>query len=68
MQRQFFELGFHWLRNTAIFEQASRGIAREVRMKLSGHKSAVHGRYTHHDLENLRREVQRVPSFIAEGA
>jgi hypothetical protein len=32
-------------------------------MKLSGHKSAVHDRYTHHELETLRREVEKVPSF-----
>lgn len=61
--RRFYELGFHSLRHTAISEQANRGITREVRMKLSGHKSAVHDRYTHHELETLRREVEKVPSF-----
>ena len=64
--RRFFELGFHSLRHTAISEQANRGIAREVRMKLSSHKSAVHDRYTHHDLETLRHEVEKVPSFLTE--
>lgn len=65
--RRFFELGYHSLRHTAISEQANRGIAREVRMKLSGHKSAVHDRYTHHDLGVLRREMGKVPSYIGEG-
>jgi integrase len=60
------ELSFHSLRHTAISEQADRGIAREVRMKLSGHKSAVHDRYTHHELETLRREVENVPSFLPD--
>jgi hypothetical protein len=60
------ELSFHSLRHTAISEQANQGIAREVRMKLSGHKSEVHDRYTHHELETLRREVERVPSFLPE--
>lgn len=64
--RRFMELSFHSLRHTAISEQANQGIAREVRMKLSGHKSAVHDRYTHHELDALRREVERVPSFLAE--
>jgi len=36
--RRFMELSFHSLRHTAISEQANRGIAREVRMKLSKHK------------------------------
>jgi integrase len=60
--RRFMELSFHSLRHTAISEQANRGISREVRMKLSGHKSAVHDRYTHHELETLRREVEKVPA------
>ncbi len=64
--RRFMELSFHSLRHTAISEQANQGIAREVRMKLSGHKSAVHDRYTHHELDTLRREVEKVPSFLAE--
>lgn len=64
--RRFMELSFHSLRHTAISEQANRGIAREVRMKLSGHKSAVHDRYTHHELETLRSEIEKVPSFLAE--
>jgi hypothetical protein len=39
--RRFFSLGFLSLRHTAISEQANRGISKEVRMKLSGHKSNV---------------------------
>jgi len=61
--RRFFELGFHSLRHTAISEQANRGVAKEIRMKLSGHKSAVHERYTHHELEALRKQIEMVPSF-----
>lgn len=62
------ELSFHSLRHTAISEQANRGIAREGRMKLSGHKSAVHDRYTHHELEALRTEIEKVPSFTAKAS
>ncbi|HPA19244.1 MAG TPA: site-specific integrase [Verrucomicrobiae bacterium] len=64
--RRFFELGFHSLRHTAISEMANRGVSKEVRMKLSGHKSAVHERYTHHELETLRRAIDAVPSFTRE--
>jgi integrase len=62
--RRFFELGFHSLRHTAISEQANRGVAREIRMKLSGHRSNVHERYTHHELEALRKQIEKVPSFL----
>jgi integrase len=62
--RRFFELGFHSLRHTAISEQANHGVAKEVRMKLSGHRSNIHERYTHHEIESLRAELDRVPSFL----
>lgn len=62
--RRFFELGYHSLRHTAISEQANQGVSKEIRMKLSGHKSQVHERYTHHELEALRVEIEKVPSFL----
>jgi integrase len=62
--RRFFELGYHSFRHTAISEQANQGVTKEVRMKLSGHKSAVHERYTHHELEALRKQIEKVPSFV----
>ncbi len=62
--RRFFELGYHSFRHTAISEQANQGVAKEVRMKLSGHKSNVHERYTHHELEALRKQIEKVPSFL----
>ncbi len=62
--RRFFELGYHSFRHTAISEQANKGVAKEIRMKLSGHKSAVHERYTHHELEALRKQIEKVPSFV----
>jgi hypothetical protein len=33
-------------------------------MKLSGHKSNLHERYTHHELEGLRTHIEKVPSFV----
>ena len=57
-------MGYHSFRHTAISEQANKGVAKEIRMKLSGHKSAVHERYTHHELEALRKQIEKVPSFV----
>lgn len=65
--RRFFELGYHSFRHTAISEQANQGVSKEVRMKLSGHKSNVHERYTHHELEALRKQIEKVPSFLKTG-
>jgi integrase len=62
--RRFFGLSYHSFRHTAISEQANAGVAKELRMKLSGHKSNVHERYTHLDIEMLRQQVDRVPSFL----
>lgn len=62
--RRVFELSFHSLRHTAISELANHGVVKEIRMKLSGHKSNVHERYTHHELEALRAQIERVPSFV----
>ncbi len=62
--RQVFTLGFHSFRHTAISEMANSGVSKERRMKLSGHKSNVHERYTHHELETLRKDVESVPSFV----
>jgi integrase len=66
--RRVFTLGFHSFRHTAISELANSGVTRERRMRLSGHKSAVHEKYTHHELETLRGEVERVPSFVRSEA
>jgi integrase len=62
--RRFLSLSFHSLRHTAISEQANLGISKEVRMKLSGHKSDVHDHYTHHAIDALRKEIEKVPSFL----
>ena len=52
--RRFNNLTFHSLRHTFISRLANAGVAQEVRMKLSGHTSEVHQRYTHHELAALR--------------
>jgi integrase len=50
-------------RQSIILRQTNQGVAKEIRMKFSGHKSAVHERYTHHELEALRKQIEKVPSF-----
>lgn len=62
--RQVYNLSFHSFRHTAISAMANAGVAKERRMKLSGHKSNVHERYTHHELESLRKDVESIPSFV----
>jgi hypothetical protein len=46
---------------------ANAGVSKERRMKLSGHRSDVHERYTHHELEELRKDVERVQSYLDPG-
>jgi site-specific recombinase XerD len=42
---------------------ANAGISQEVRQLLTGHASkAINDRYTHTELETLRKPVQSVPS------
>jgi integrase len=62
--RQVHMLSFHSFRHTAISQMANSGVSKERRMKLSGHKSSVHERYTHHELETLRKDVESVPSLL----
>lgn len=65
--RQVFSLSFHSLRHTSISAMANAGVSKERRMQLSGHRSNVHERYTHHELESLRQEVEKVKSFLDVG-
>jgi integrase len=43
---------------------ANKGVTRELRMKLTGHKTeSEHQKYTHHELETLRDAVEKIPSL-----
>jgi integrase len=56
---------FHSLRHSFVSALASAGVSVDLRMKLTGHKSAkVHQVYTHHELETLRGAVQSLPRLI----
>lgn len=55
---------FHALRHSFTSALANAGVAPELRMKLTGHKSAaVHKGYTHLELETLRNAIGKLPSL-----
>ena len=65
--RQLSRRTFHALRHSFTSALANMGVAPELRMKLTGHKSeAVHRGYTHHELERLRAAVGKMPSLKSE--
>jgi integrase len=55
---------FHALRHSFTSALANAGVAPELRMKLTGHKTeAIHAGYTHHELETLRAAITKLPSL-----
>jgi integrase len=62
--RKFSRLSFHSLRHSFSSALANVGVSADVRMKLTGHKSFdVHQRYTHVQLEPLRRAIAALPTL-----
>lgn len=62
--RQLSRRTFHALRHSFTSALANQGVAPELRMKLTGHKTeSVHRGYTHHELEKLRAAVEKIPSL-----
>ena len=54
---------FHSLRHSFNSAMANAGVSQELRQRLTGHASkAVNDRYTHTELETLRKAVAVVPS------
>jgi integrase len=59
---KFSQLSFHSLRHSFSSALANVGVSADVRMKLTGHKSAdVHQRYTHMQLEPLKTAIAALP-------
>jgi len=55
---------FHASRHSFTSALANQGVAPELRMKLTGHKTeAAHRGYTHHELEKLRAAMEKNPSL-----
>jgi integrase len=62
--RKFSQLSYHSLRHSFSSALANAGISADVRMKLTGHKSIdVHQRYTHIELEPLRKAIAALPGL-----
>ena len=62
--RHFNDLTFHSLRHTCISTMANIGVSREIRMKLAGHTSDVHDRYTRIELETMRQALEKFPHLL----
>lgn len=59
------EITVHGLRHTFATWLAQNGVSKEVRMKLMGHSAKdVHDRYTHFDVESLRKHAEVVDAVI----
>lgn len=62
--RQLSRRSFHALRHSFTSALANAGVAPEVRMKLTGHKTeSNHRADTHHELEPLRAAVEKIPAL-----
>jgi integrase len=60
--RAVSKLSFHSLRHSCNSILANRGVAQEIRQKLTGHSSAdVNKVYTHHELDPLRAAIALIP-------
>lgn len=63
-QRQLSRRTFHALRHSFTSALANAGVAPELRMKLTGHKSAaVHRGYSHHEMRTLADAVAKIPGL-----
>ena len=62
--RQLSRRTFHALRHSFTSALANAGVAPELRMKLTGHKSAaVHRGYSHHEMKTLADAVAKMPGL-----
>jgi integrase len=62
-------LSFHSLRHTFTSGLANSGVTSEIRQKLTGHASPeMNARYTHHEVEPLRKAVEMLPAVIFDTA
>lgn len=62
--RALYARGFHSLRHTSNSALANADVSQEMRMKIIGHKSKeVNQIYTHIELENMRKEIEKLPAI-----
>jgi integrase len=63
-KQMFSKRTFHSLRHTSNSEMANKGVSAEVRMGVTGHKSArEHQKYTHLEMDTRRDAVKKIPSL-----
>ena len=63
-KRMISRRSFHALRHSFTSALANQNVSAELRMKLTGHKTAgEHQKYTHHEMDNLRAAVKKIPSL-----
>ena len=66
-KRNFTKRTFHSLRHSFNSVLANQGVSEELRKKLTGHKSSVmNERYTHLQVETLRKAVRKLPMLGSE--
>ena len=62
--QMFSKRSFHALRHSFTSALANQNVASELRMQLTGHSTeGEHKKYTHHEIENLRAAVGKIPSL-----
>ena len=58
---------FHALRHSFTSALANAGVSPELRMKLTGHKSAeIHRGYTHLEMDTLKEAIKKLPGLGGE--
>ena len=62
--QMFSRRSFHALGHSVTSALANQNVSSELRMKLTCHKTAgEHQKYTHHEMDNLRAAVKKIPSL-----
>ncbi len=65
-KQMFSKRSFHALRHSFTSALANENVPSELRMKLTGHSTeGEHKKYTHHEMNNLRAAVQKIPTLGA---
>ncbi len=64
--RAVYRLSFHSTKHTFISMMANQNVSRELRMKIVGHTSAVHDRYTHIELGTKSKALKNFPRFLSQ--
>ncbi|MCL4179045.1 MAG: site-specific integrase [Verrucomicrobia bacterium] len=61
---KFCKRSFHSFRHGVVSGLANKGVVREQRMTITGHKTEKeHGRYTHLEVEVLREAMNKLPAI-----